>query len=525
MKKILNCMTMVAAIVFVLVSCDTDPNELGGDFLGVDIDNRIVGEEFEVTAFSTRLNPVQTNNAPSVLLGTYSDPVYGKSTYDLVSQISIPFANPDFGRFQQIDSVVLTIPYFSRQVGIDGEEVLYELDSIYGNGNVTIEAFENGFFLSSFDQENVSENAVYFSDQEELISSNVQGDKIFTIENFEPDDSEVLLFDADNDTIPRERLSPRYRQLLDTDFWQQKIIDQEDTENLSSDSNFQNFFRGIYFNVASDSGDGLLAGLNLSQADITIYYQTEIQDLNDADNDDDTNEFIPLNSSYRLSFAGNRAFFIDNEFTPEVETAIENSENPEVGSDRLYLKGGEGAITFIDLFGPDLDNDGEADALTDLMERDILVNEARLDLFVDQSAVAGGESEPERIVIYNAETGAFLADFQLSGSGSAINSNTVHLGRLEREGDDGVRYRIRLTQHVTNILNGLRENTRLALAVSQNVNLVGQADVKNPEPPFNIENVQINSVVAHEGTVLHGNLSSDPDKRLKLELFITEVDN
>ena len=59
-----------------------------------------------------------------------------------------------------------------------------------------------------------------------------------------------------------------------------------------------------------------------------------------------------------------------------LETQIANSFDPVNGSDRLYLKGGPGAVAVIDLFGADLIGgtnggpDGEADALASL-EKDL----------------------------------------------------------------------------------------------------------------------------------------------------------
>ena len=82
MKNFLKYGTMVIAIVFVLISCDTDPTELGSEFLGIDINNIIVEEDFDVTAYSAGLNPVQTNNFSSVQLGIYDDPIYGSYFYN-----------------------------------------------------------------------------------------------------------------------------------------------------------------------------------------------------------------------------------------------------------------------------------------------------------------------------------------------------------------------------------------------------------------------------------------------------------
>lgn len=146
MKNLLKYGTMVIAIVFVLISCDTDPTELGSGFLGIDIDNTIIEEDFEVTAYSARLNPVQTNNFGSVQFGRYQDPIYGTSTHDFVTQLSLNGTGIDFSQDAEFESVILEIPYFSTPTGVDGEVTTYELDSIYGSGTVDFQIFENNFF-------------------------------------------------------------------------------------------------------------------------------------------------------------------------------------------------------------------------------------------------------------------------------------------------------------------------------------------------------------------------------------------
>ena len=60
--------------------------------------------------------------------------------------------HPDFGENAVLDSVILTIPYFSRGVETsDDDDITYELDSIYGDSPIKISIYRNNFFLRSFD--------------------------------------------------------------------------------------------------------------------------------------------------------------------------------------------------------------------------------------------------------------------------------------------------------------------------------------------------------------------------------------
>ncbi|AZQ43249.1 DUF4270 domain-containing protein [Nonlabens ponticola] len=546
MKKILSYITMVFAVVFVLTSCDNDPVEIGGGFLGIDVDGLIIEEEFPVRAFSTRLNPVQTNNYASpvsgpstVLVGKYEDPIYGTSNYDFVTQLSIPTANPEFSENAELTNVILTIPYYSRSVGQDGEETLYELDSVYGGGEIKLKVFENRFFLNSFDPDNLTDAAIYYSDDDDRIENNL-GDEIIEDLTFTPSNDEVQIMDEDDDGVEfvLERLSPRLRRELDTEFWEERIFNRFNTNDFSSDSNFQNFFRGLYFQLQDDSENSMMY-LNLNDASVDLVVEDSFVDEDDLDGDGDTTEVIELNSTVTLSFSGNGINFIEHDFPDEIEDRIEESadgEDDEDGAEFLFLKGGPGAITFIDLFGADTDSNGEADALTEFLTRDVSINDASLEFFVAvndfqdaDDADNGGDTEPERIVIYDFVTGNFLADFEVTGAG--LNANTNHLGRLERDDDDsddiGIKYRIRLTDHIQSIVNGDRENNRLALQVSQNVSLIGRSAVRDQDEPFEIEEILSGAAISHEGTVLFGSDvdGEDRDKRLVLKIFYTDATN
>ena len=122
---------------------------------------------------------------------------------------------------------------------------------------------------------------------------------------------------------------------------------------------------------------------------------------------------------------------------------------------------------------------------------------------------------------------AFISDVNIS----AVNAVTQHLGRLERDSDEnGEYYKIKLTSHVSNLINRDSTNISLGLMVSQNVSLINfrslenELSVNNPDVE-SLTQVPASCVISPEGTVLHGNRSSNQEKRLKLQLFYTEPNN
>ncbi|MGK0378466.1 MAG: hypothetical protein ACJA1Z_002280, partial [Patiriisocius sp.] len=103
-----------------------------------------------------------------------------------------------------------------------------------------------------------------------------------------------------------------------------------------------------------------------------------------------------------------------------------------------------------------------------------------------------------------------------------IDSYNIHLGRLERGSDNaGDFYKIRITNHLSNLIHQDSTNVALGLVVSQNVGEPGFQDLENEQAP-GIEQIPANSVIAHEGTVLHGNTSTNQARRLKLQIYYTE---
>jgi hypothetical protein len=78
-----------------------------------------------------------------------------------------------------------------------------------------------------------------------------------------------------------------------------------------------------------------------------------------------------------------------------------------------------------------------------------------------------------------------------------------------------------MTQHINNLIQNDSTNVRLALSVSQNVTLQNTAIIEEETEDQNERRVPVSAVISPEGTILHGNLSTNDDKKLRLRLFYT----
>jgi hypothetical protein len=525
----------VVAMLVWMAACDDEFTEIGSDIVsGVNFDvNNFM--DADVKAYNVRLNPIQSNNLPSQLLGVLHDPVYGDLVANVATEVFLTQLNPIFGENATVDSVLLTVPYFSTQTEIlvqTGQQV-FRLDSIFGEDPFKLSIYENKFFLNSLDPENDFQSTIpLFSNRHESFISQV-GPLLFQNEAFKPSPETIVVFpetgDPARDTIPEQFIRPQLRVALDEDFFQQKIVDKEGDIVLTNINQFQNFFRGLYF-VAEpiNPTDKGMVLMDFSQGNIEIRFSFDTPDTGDADEDGDVTEIIRSKQSINISLTGAKASAYIQNFDATIAQQIAQADSVN-GDERLYLKGGEGSMAVIDLFGPDTDGDGEADQLTLLKQTDRLINDARLVFQIDKDAVQNS-IEPTRIYLYDLKNNIPIIDFDRDGiivSQNIFRTKTTYDGLIRKdENGRGTTYRVRLTDHIKNILRNDSLNVPLGLVVTNNVSTIGNSNVSNPSNS-KVTQIPRFSVIEPLGTVLYGsNLPpSEAAKKIRLEIIFTEPSN
>lgn len=550
MKRRHIALKNLAALILLVssfIACDKDFANIDSDIINNDNASHfgVNSRDFDVIAYTKTLDPVQTNNLPLNLLGVYNDPNYGTTTASIVSQMSSSTINPDFGENVVLDSVILSIPYFATATNITEEgDIEYELDSVFGSAPIKLSLFENNYFLRDINpggEEDINDPQLYYSNMstglDNISPSILEGEEIpvldvvndnIDLDNFVPSNQQIKLTNEDDQLTAR--LAPTLRLKLGIGYWFNKIIAMSGQPELSNLNNFRNYFRGIYIKAEPIDGSGNMTLLNLasSSSNITLYY-TKDNELSEGDT---------TSLTYVLNFTGNTVNFISNDFT--IPSGDESSGDPN-----LFLKGGQGSVAEIKLFnGDDIDDDDTTDNVFETFKNEFvetdedgkfvsnkkLINEANLVVYVNQNMVNG--NEPERIFLYDMKNRIPLTDYFLdaANTNSPLFSRTNHLGRLEREGDDvdgnGIKYKIKITEHINNLLLRDSTNVKLGLAVSGNINL------ESNQPQFDVltsgnteESVPVSSIVSPRGTILYGNLTGDEEKKLYLEIIFTEPDN
>jgi len=534
--KIRNTLPHVMAILFLIIalaSCQEDFSTLGSDIIGGQSINSISNNSSTVIAYSRKLEPVQTNNLPLYQLGSYIDPVFGKSNFGLVSQLILGTTDPDFGYGTHLDSVVLYMPYLSESTVTD-DVTTYTIDSVYGTSPINIKIYESNYYLRAYDPTTgLQERQKYYSNLGSVFEtpSNL-GPLLYEVENFIPDNEGYVLLSPDGTDEGTEAditlAAPGLRVKLPVSFFMSKIISQAGSTHLMNNNNFKEYFRGLYFNIDDMGSDGNIFLFDIAQASVKLYYSYQETPVEIIISDPDDVE--RLTGELTLSLSGINVNLFDNEQLP---TGIDNSvttPNTSEGEELLYVRGGEGIVTLINLFGDeDADNNGVSDELDVMRQEQWLINEANLVFYVDQDKVTGGAAEPERIIIYDTKNLTVLADygFDPTISQPASEALTEHLGRLQRGSDEnGEYYKIRVTHHISNLIHKDSTNVPLALIVTQNVLTGGFQSLKNPFELNNdeLKSVPSASVISHQGTVLFGNNTTNEEKQLKLQIYYTKPD-
>lgn len=570
----MNLQTYVKQIITILImvmfiSCDKDFNEIGTDIVGGDNDHYLLDKttEFSVMAYNQKLGPVAMNNLPINPLGIYTNPAFGTTTANFVTQLEVAstslnrtFNNVDPSLYQTlpiVDSVILNIPYFSKlkttTTNSSGEVVkTYQLDSIYGTANskFRLSIHESNYYLRNLDPETQFTEQQAFYNDNQAVENNITPGRLNNaplvntefIKNADGRENEQFYFNKneqitktknDENEVVLARSVPSMRLHLDNNFFLNKIINAPSGQ-LANNDVFKNYFRGLFFKVESLGNTNSMAMLNFAGGTVTVYYREDSK-VTDAQG---VVTYNKVDKTFLMNLSGNTVSLQSN--SNENADYLTATNSPAEAS-RLYLKGGQGSMAIIDLFGPDTNGNGVADELEDLRTRGWLINEANLTFYIDKDKVSNPLTvEPNRIFLFDLNNRRTLIDYtfdQTTFPGYAKQNKFVHGGYiLDDEGKNlsqakdqttgivtkkGTKYKIRITDHVKNLVRKDSTNVRLGLVVTETIGNVGFTKLKTPIGT--IKTVPTMSAVNPLGTVLYGSHSSvADDKRLKLEIYYTK---
>lgn len=430
----MNCSSYLGVfVVFGLLaslSC-SNPSTIGSDLLQEDQANLSFTDQIEIQTIQLEGEPVQTYSPFLALgnhvLGNFEDPFFGNTQAGLYGQLSLDSEPPIFLR--EIDSVVLTLAYDT-------------IANFYGD-------LSQPFGLEVFRiEEDLIGSNDYFSDQSFFTEMTPLGSAEFSISSF----ADVPFTDYSSDPPVDTTATAHIRIPLDTR-WADDL--RSDSLLLTSDTAFQNFFKGLYLRPTISSPGMVSVDLTDPISRMTMYYR---------DRGTRIHEF-----RFRFNEIGNA----------RVSDYQHDHANSPVGN--AITNGGDSLVYLQSMAGTNLKV--EFQNLDEF--QNIVVNKAELELTVVTTENLLQYPPPVQIIVTKEENGERVPidDVILGLNGrNPINIPFVTFGGTPVEEEvNGITlttYRINISSHFQDILEGKSGNGIILAAGVEDSGLYPQIQPK-----------------------------------------------
>ena len=414
----------------------------------------------------------------------------------------------------------------------NNESQVYEIDSIFGNRNASfdLKVYQLTYYLSSLDPNNNFESSKEYFSNDNFYQKGFYGktlhDNTVTL-NFE--EIPVLFAEDDPNTEPDELTqvsyfeTPRLRAPLDVTFFQRYIMNQEGSDKLTNQANFNNYFNGIIVR-AENFSDDLFMSLDVFNAKLVLEYDYNFYNTNGTD--DLSDDVIERKKKVNTIPLGGVTYNL-HEHTGYSQAIAEEvvASNDNIPSEKIYLNGTK-FVSKLKLFS---DDNSISSELKELKAKDVLINEANIVLHLDNNIHKSNyQFLPKRLYVYSYKDGEPVADynkdFSQSFSPTAVNANKFLFGGLLQYDSNNTptSYKFNVTNHISNIVRYDSLNIDLGLTTSYNIE-----DVTLKNGYFtNLSRLDVpsQSIALPFPVALFGSNSADPDflKKLKLEVIYTE---
>jgi hypothetical protein len=403
------------------LSCKKDPQTLGYDLIENNPLEVVFCDTVTVVAYSQLEDTIRTDETTYSLLGSFYDPVFGKTHASVFTQISLSSTNPDFGTNPQCDSLVFSLQYS----GFYGDTTTIHTFRLY---EITESLLLDTSYYSY-------QSAAY--DPVELASY-----------TFAPHPYDSVLIDT-------TYYEPHLRFTMGPALGN-KILSAPATA-LDSNSSFREYFKGLAIipdDIATGPGQGSLLYFNFyaNISRINLYYHN--------DEEDSLSYRITLNSTSNARFAHFDHFGYDQASDLFRQQLIQGDSI--LGKDLVYLQSTGGVKVKIEF--PYL--------LNLVRDNNIAINEAQL-IFYNQDP-DGIYPAPEKLALYgkNDSTLFYLDDQSESDDYFDGNYNEP-------------RYRFRISRYIQEVLLGEESNIGLYLFTTGASTNASRVILNGPLAPAN----------------------------------------
>ena len=380
----------------IAVGCNSDADDLGLQFFE---NNEAQGEQaaYDLVAYNVSNNDVVRSDSYSLkkaTLGAFNEIQFGIQKSAYVTQVRLSKYAPDFGTNPVVDSVVLEIkPEYDATTkttsttnitykGQAAKQTLTAYSAVkYGNpaSAMTINVNEITTDLGSAGTEILSNKTVTAGTL--LGTKSFTGNSIAVSINKVSDNTALLTKDAG------------LRIPLNASYFQTKIADKGGASELSNESNFVNYFKGLKISVQEN--DGYLINFAPDQLTMTMYYT-----YGDAsDRKEGTYSFNLASPNVHFSqISYNRTTVFNN-----VMAGIDRTN----GDPLLYMQGMGGPGAGIKI------PENAIEALKTLRrDRRAAIVSAKIRLYTDTSVWNNSYTKPDNFLVKKEGETDFIADIK-----------------------------------------------------------------------------------------------------------------
>lgn len=423
--KFTQLIPMISLVLTILLlsACNKEPEEIGLD-LQPESEELRVGffDTTSIVTYSENQDSVRTSFTSHSIVGTYVDPIFGKTSASIYTQLGLSSSGVDFGANPELDSITLQMIY----AGYYGDESTRQ----------NLEIYEMDEALST------SLDSTYYSNQE----LDIKDDKKYLDYTFDPSPNDSIWVDSTTS------LSPRLSVNLSNEFGNKFLNASED--ELADSESFNDFFYGLYMtSTKAGGGNGALLYFDLinTESYVRLYYHNDEEDS--LYYDFEISSYTPRYINYRHKYTHGATHFRQQVL----------NKDTAMGQEKFYLQGTGGISARIHF--PYLEEW--------MLQEDIAINEAKL-IFTPQFT-EGDPGLPEKLAMVAIDQNGdqYLLDDQLEG-------DTYYGGVYD---DSNGQYFFRITRYVQSLVN--RQETLnpygLQMVVSGGAIFGNRAVINGPE--------------------------------------------
>ncbi len=288
-----------------LTSCYKSPEQLGANILPENSRLKVFySDTATVYAYTQTIDSVRSDESSKSLLGSLSDPVFGKTSAGFYTQFQLSSTTHDFGTNPVLDSLVLQLYYAGT----------------YGDTLTTLKVHTYELL------EDIYLDSVYYSNI--LLST---GSTDYSDLEFSPRPSDSIpVFPDTIKGILRINLSNR------SDALGNKLLNAPE-DAMKDIESFQQYFKGLYLITEPVNSDGVILYFDLPShfSNLTVYYRND-------DKDSLKYQYPITVTCARINRFEHNYFYAAPEFKQQV---LEGDTT--LGDERVYVQGLSGAKTVI----------------------------------------------------------------------------------------------------------------------------------------------------------------------------------